>query len=87
MTTTGSLMDPNSYRRVRLYHSVLTPRQSYHSDYAYLGGRVAMSDDDGMAFNTQVPAVRCAWVPVVVSCGMRHLMPQLPKNPTLLMPI
>jgi hypothetical protein len=64
---------------------MLISHQSYHNDYAYLGGRVVMSDGDGMTFSTQVPAVRCACESVVVSYCVRHLMPPLPKNPAPLM--
>jgi hypothetical protein len=34
-----------------------------------------VSDNDGMSFSTQVPAVKCAWVPTVQSYHARHLMP------------
>jgi hypothetical protein len=46
--------------------------QSYHDDYAYTCGRVAMSDSDGIASSTQVPTIRCAWVPVAVPCCAKH---------------
>jgi hypothetical protein len=51
---------------------MLILRQSYHGDYAYPCGRVAMLDDDGMTSSTQVPTVKCVWVPVAVSCHTRH---------------
>jgi hypothetical protein len=36
---------------------MLIPRQSYHNDYVYSDGRVALSDGDGTTFITQVPVV------------------------------
>jgi hypothetical protein len=73
-------MDCNSYGKERLYQGVLIPCQSYQGDYAYPGGRVAMSDVDGIDFSTQVPSVRCTRVPVAVPCRARHLMPLLPET-------
>jgi hypothetical protein len=61
---------------------MLTSCQNYHDDYAYPGGRVAMSDGDGMAFNTQVLVVRCVWVYVAMSSHARHLLSPLPENST-----
>jgi hypothetical protein len=52
---------------------------------AYPGGRVVVPDGYGTTFNTRVPAVRCVWVLVVVSCSARHLMPPLLENPASLM--
>jgi hypothetical protein len=52
-------MDRISYGKVRLYQGVLIPCQSYHGDYAYPCGRVAMSNNDGMTSSTQEPIVRC----------------------------
>jgi hypothetical protein len=75
-------MDHKSYGKVHLYQAVLILHQSYHGDYAYPGGRVAISNDDGMTFDTQVPAGRCTWVHVAVFCLARHLMLPLPENPT-----
>jgi hypothetical protein len=66
--------------KMHLYQGMLIPRQSYHNDYAYPSGRISMLDGDGMTSNTQVPAVRCTWVPMPVSCHARHLMSPLPKN-------
>jgi hypothetical protein len=65
-------MDLVIYGKVYLYHIMLILRQSYHGDYAYPCGRVAMLDDDGMTSSTQVPTVKCVWVPVAVSCHTRH---------------
>jgi hypothetical protein len=45
-------MDHKSYGKGRLYQGVLILHQSYHGDYAYLGGRVAVSDGDGTTFST-----------------------------------
>jgi hypothetical protein len=42
-------------------------------------GEVAVSDNDGTSFSTQVPVVRHAWVPTATSYRARHLMPPLPK--------
>jgi hypothetical protein len=64
---------------------VFIPCQSYYNDYVYPGGRVVVSDGDGMTFSTRVSVVRCAWVPVAMSCCVRHLMSPLPENPALLM--
>jgi hypothetical protein len=58
--------------KAHLYQGVLIPCQSYHGDYAYPCGRVAMSDSDRTAFSTQLLVVRCTWVPLVVSCRVRH---------------
>jgi hypothetical protein len=41
-----------------------------------------MTGDDGMTSSTQVPIVRCTLVRVVVSYLARHLIPQLPEDPT-----
>jgi hypothetical protein len=70
--TAWSLMDLNSYGKMRLYQAVLIPHQSYHDDYVYPSDRVVVSDGDGMPFSTRVPAVRYVWVPVAVSCRARH---------------
>jgi hypothetical protein len=75
--TVGSLMDRISYGKARLYQGVLVQCQSYHGNYVFCYDRVAMLDDDGMTLSTQVPAVRCAWVPTVVSCHARHEMSSL----------
>jgi hypothetical protein len=40
-----------------------------------------MSGDDGVDFSTQVPVVRCAWVPVVMTHYARHSMLLSPKDP------
>jgi hypothetical protein len=78
-------MDCNSCGKVRLYQGMFIPRQSYYGDYVYPGGRVVVSAGNGMTFSTRVPVVRCVWVPVVMSCRVRHLMSLLPENPAPLM--
>jgi serine protease inhibitor ecotin len=35
-------------------------------------GSIAMSDNDGMTYSTQVPVVRCTWAHVVVSYRVWH---------------
>jgi hypothetical protein len=65
-------MDHNSYGKVCLYQGVLIPCQSYHYDYVYPNGRVAVLDGDGMTFSNRVPAVRCTWVPVAMAYCVRH---------------
>jgi hypothetical protein len=70
--TAWSLMDRNSYGKMRLYQAVLIPHQSYHDDYVYPSDRVVVSDGDGMPFSTRVPAVRYVWVPVAVSYRARN---------------
>jgi hypothetical protein len=45
-----------------------------------------MSGDDGMNSNTQVPAVRRAWMPVAMPCRGMHLMSSFPKVPALVVP-
>jgi hypothetical protein len=35
-------------------------------------GGVAMLGGDKMGSNTQVPASRCTWAPVAMSCHARH---------------
>jgi hypothetical protein len=65
-------MDCISYGKVHLYQGVLILCQSYHGDYACPYSSVAMLDSDGMSSNTQVPAVRCVWVPLAVSTCVRH---------------
>jgi hypothetical protein len=59
-------------KKVCLYQGVLNSCQSYHGNYAYHGDSVVVSDGDGTTFSTRVHAVRCAWVPVVVSCRASH---------------
>jgi hypothetical protein len=61
-------MDRLSYGEVRLYQGELIRCQSYHGDYVCTCGSVAMSDDDWTESSTQVPVVRCMWVPVATSC-------------------
>jgi hypothetical protein len=46
--------------------------QSYHDDYTCSYGGVAMSSGDEMDSSTQVPAVRCVWVPMAMSYRARH---------------
>jgi hypothetical protein len=65
-------MDRITYGKPHLYQDVLIQCQSYYGDYACPYGRVAMSDGDGTTSSTQVPAVRCVWVPVAMSCHGRH---------------
>jgi hypothetical protein len=60
------------YEEARFYQGELIRCQSYHDDYAYSCGRVAMSGGDGMDFSTQVPAVKYTWAPVATSCRARH---------------
>jgi hypothetical protein len=73
-------MDRNSYGKVCLYQDELIPCQSYHDDYAYPVGRVAMSVDDGTTFSTQVSGVRCMWVTMTVNCCAKYLMSSLSEN-------
>jgi hypothetical protein len=61
-------------------YSVLILCQSYHDDYVYPDGRVVVSDGDGMAFSTQVSAIRCMWVLVAMYCWVMYLILPLPKN-------
>jgi hypothetical protein len=42
-----------------------------------------MSGDDGMDSSTQVPAIRCTWVPAALSHQARHLIPLSPGDPAL----
>jgi hypothetical protein len=65
-------MDRISYGKVHLHQGVLITHQSYHGDYVYPCGGVAMSDGDETVSSTQVPAVRCTWGPVTVYCHVRH---------------
>jgi hypothetical protein len=65
-------MDHISYGKVCLYQGVLIPCQSYHGDYACPYGIVAKSDNDGTASSTQVPAIRCVWLLVAMSCHARY---------------
>jgi hypothetical protein len=77
-------MDRISYEKAHMYQGMLILYQSCHVDCAYPCGRVAMSDGDGTTSSTQVPTVKCTWVPVAVSCCARHYMSSLPKNLALL---
>jgi hypothetical protein len=45
-----------------------------------------VSDGDGMGFSTQVPVVRCVWVPAAMSYRARHLMSLLPEALALIVP-
>jgi hypothetical protein len=65
---TQVLLNRTSYGKTRLYHGVLIQCQRYHGRYTCPCGRVAMSDIDGMASSTQVPAVRYLWLPMAVFC-------------------
>jgi hypothetical protein len=65
-------MDRISYGKGHLYQGVLILHQSYHGDYVYPCGRVAMSDGDATASNTKVPTIRCVWEAAAVSCHVRH---------------
>jgi hypothetical protein len=40
-----------------------------------------MSDSDVMDSSTQVPAVRCVWVPMTLSYHARHSMSFYPEDP------
>jgi hypothetical protein len=63
---------PNPLWRNPLLQGKLIQRQSHHGDYACSIGGVAMSGDDGMDSSSQIPAVRCTWVPMAMSCHDRH---------------
>jgi serine protease inhibitor ecotin len=39
---------------------------------AIICGSIALSDNDGMTYSTQVPVVRCTWAHVVVSYRVWH---------------
>jgi hypothetical protein len=43
-------------------------------------GGVALSGGDGADPHTQVPVVRCVWVPVTMSYRAWHLMLLLPED-------
>jgi hypothetical protein len=64
-------MDRMPYGEARFYQGELIQCHSYHSDYACSCGEVSMPGGDGMDSNTQVPAIRCAWAPVVMSYHAR----------------
>jgi hypothetical protein len=79
---------PNPSRRSPPLQGVLIRCQSYHGDYACPFGDVAVPGSDGMGSSTQVPVVKCAWVPATTSHRARHLMLPLPRalapiSPTL----
>jgi hypothetical protein len=42
------------------------------SIYVYSSGEIVMLGIDGMDSSTQVPAGRCVWVLVAMSCHDRH---------------
>jgi hypothetical protein len=65
-------MDRTPYGEAHFYQGEPILRQSHHDDYACSCYGVAMSGGDRVDFITQVPAVRCAWAPVVMSCRARH---------------
>jgi hypothetical protein len=65
-------MDRISYGEAHLYQSELIQCQSYRVNYACSYGGVAMSGVDGIYFSTQVPAIRCVWVPVAMSYCAKH---------------
>jgi hypothetical protein len=62
-------MDRIPYAEARFYHGKLIQRQSHHGG-SYVG--VAMSGGNETDFSTQVPTVRCEWVPVALSCCVGH---------------
>jgi hypothetical protein len=70
--TAWVLMDHTSYVEARPYTGMLIYCQSYYNDYTCFCDRVAMSDDDGTTFSTQVPVVTSVWTPVAVSCHAKH---------------
>jgi hypothetical protein len=70
--TTRVADSPNPLLRTRFFQGVLIQCQSYHGDYVCSFGGVAMSGSDGMSSSTQVPAARHMWVPMVMSCRVRH---------------
>jgi hypothetical protein len=47
--------------------------------YVCFYGGVSVSGGDGMDSSTQVPVIRCAWVPVAMSYRDRNLMPLFPE--------
>jgi hypothetical protein len=53
------------------YQSEFIRYQSSHGNYVCGCGGVALSGGDGTYFSTQVPAIRCAWAHVVMSCCTR----------------
>jgi hypothetical protein len=65
-------MDHIFYGETRLYPGVLIRCQTYHGDYVCSYSIVAMLCGDGTTFSTQVPTIRCVWVPAVVSCHVEH---------------
>jgi hypothetical protein len=79
----GSLLDQIPFGEARLYQGVLIRCQSYHGNYACSFCGAAMSGDDGTDSSTEVPTVRCAWVPAALSYHARHLMLLSPEDSAL----
>jgi hypothetical protein len=75
-------MDRIPNGEAHFYQDVLIRCQSCHDDYACSCGGVAMSSGDGMDPSTQVPVVRCTWLPKTMSYRDRHLMPLPPEAPS-----
>jgi hypothetical protein len=73
-------MDQILHGEALFYQGVLIRSQRYHSNYVCSCGGVTMSDGDGMDPSTQVPVVRCVWVPVTLSYHGRHSMPLSPED-------